>query len=202
MDDRRPYEEGTIELAYQLWAYQCSRRVRDVVQALERDGSGRIPDEHTVRRWAREQDWSRRVADDIKAIAPDLTSQAIVDLVVGRAEALTYLRRVVRHSTEPAPITNDRGQVQTMDGEWIDVPARFVPSKDAITAAIALVDRGGLSHMGTRADPTQRLNDEAQPTEDDIDYAALTVQELQELERAQRSKLRELPRTRRALVIQ
>lgn len=201
MDDRRPYDEGTQELAYQLWAYQCSRRVRDVVRALERDATGRIPDEHTVRRWVREQDWPARVADDIRLIAPDMTMQVIVDLVAGRNDAVAYLRRVVRHASEPAPFTNDRGQVLTGDGEWIDVPARFVPSKDAITAAIALVDRGGLSHMGTRADPTQRINEESQPTDDAIDYGALSVEELMQLERSQRSKLREVPRTRRALVI-
>lgn len=158
---RLPYDIGVKDLAYQLWAFECGRRVRDVVRLLKNgeyhDGEPVLVDERTVRRWVHEGGWVQRVRDNIRQLAPDLNEQTVIDLVVGRRDAVRYLRRVVSEAEQPTPIQDQRRRVLTIDGEWVDVRAGFVPSKDAIAAAIALMDRGGLSHVGNGKDPTGSL---------------------------------------------
>ncbi len=182
-----PYDEETEALAYQLWAFKCGRRVKDVVRQLSTEERGRVPDEHTIRRWAREQGWAEKVRQDIRSIAPDLTEQTIVELILGRAESVTYLRKVVQEASEPTPVLDQRGRALGMDGEWHDVRVAFQPNKDAITAAVALMDRGGLSHVGSKADPTSGMAN-ASVVQDDEVLDGLSVSELMAIEARSRGK--------------
>lgn len=186
---RTVYKEDVQELAYQLWAFQCGRRVRDVAQELARGvhGDPAAVHERTIRRWIIDGGWVERVRQDIRSIAPDLTEQTIIDLIVGRREAVHYLRRVVKEANEPSPLGDQTTKAQTVEGEWLDVRARFVPNKEAITAAVALMDRGGLSHVGSKADPTSSVISAAN-VEAEYELTGKSMVELMQMEASIRAK--------------
>jgi hypothetical protein len=124
------FSDDIKEVAYQLWAFVCSRRVAAVSDLL---ASGQYGDavevsSRQVKRWEQSYAWSQRVSDDLKAIAPDIRQQTIAEIVFGALDGARYLRAVVDGREER-------------------------PSKERVTSALGLLDKAGLSHTGTKADP-------------------------------------------------
>ncbi len=153
------YKEETKAEAFQLWALTCSRNFRRVTERLNELGVE--VDERTVRRWADAEEWPGKVGAYLRQLAPGLNEKQLSDLFLGRGEALEILREI---ATDPTQATKDR-----------------------LTAAIALVDRGGMSHVGSKADPTSSMAN-ASVVQDDEVLEGLSVSELMAIEARARGK--------------
>lgn len=119
------------QVAYELWAFRCGQNCSAVARILADEYGEAIP-ERTVRYWAESEGWAARVRDGLRQLAPATREQTIVELIFGALEASRYLRGVANG----------------------DVDLDKVTGKTRVTAAIAILDRGGFSPVGT-IDKTQ-----------------------------------------------
>lgn len=125
------HDSQTVELAYQVWAFEAGRSAPRTVEILARDHEIDIP-LRTLQHWAagsyQGQTWAERVERDLASIAPAIRRETISEIVLGSLEAARGLRRVVR-GDEPA-------------------------DKSRITAYLGMLDRGGFGHIGHAPDRT------------------------------------------------
>ncbi|HXH56602.1 hypothetical protein [Iamia sp.] len=118
------------ELAYQLWAFVADRKVHRVPQAArspewaELVNGQEFPPLDTLYDWVKRFGWNQRADRELHAIAPDLRLRTQQTVAMGTAEAAAYLRQV-------------------LGDEEVDPKIRT-------QAAVALLDRGGFSPVGTR----------------------------------------------------
>jgi hypothetical protein len=93
------YPTRVRDLAFQLWAFRCSRHLTCVAYELTSVGRAEgwdcIPSERTLRHWATKGDWAAATARTLRNIAPDLMEGLVTDLIMGAAEGMTYLREVL-----------------------------------------------------------------------------------------------------------
>ena len=54
-----------------------------------------VPCERTLRHWARKGNWPAVAAAALRSLIPDLTERTAMDLLMGAAEGMPYLREVV-----------------------------------------------------------------------------------------------------------
>jgi hypothetical protein len=116
------YPDEARDLARQLWGFKLSRNAEAVAREMQTDYPG--IEGRTIRRWADDGRWAETITQQVRALAPAIHEGILIDLMVGAAEGAGYLRAAAR-------------------GEERAVQAR-------VTAAIALLDRYGLS---PRTDP-------------------------------------------------
>jgi hypothetical protein len=87
------------DLAFQLWAFKCSRRLTCVADELATVGRAEdwdcVPGERTLRHWVTNGDWPAATVRALRTIAPDLMEGLVTDLIMGAAEGMGYLRDVV-----------------------------------------------------------------------------------------------------------
>ncbi len=88
------YDPETRELARQLWGFVHGRNAEAVARAMQAGFPG--IEARTIRNWALDEGWAERIAADVRAIAPALREQIVVDLIAGAAEGAAHLRAVVR----------------------------------------------------------------------------------------------------------
>lgn len=152
------HPDDVKERAYQLWAFQASRRVAlvsDLLAAGEIGEPVAVPS-RTISRWATDDGWPDRVARDLRAIAPDMREQTVGELIMGALGGARYLRAVAE-GREPKP------------------------DRDRVTSSIALIDRAGLSHVG-KSDPSATLSGGSSPARL-ASVAGLSDDDLDQLER-------------------
>src|SRR5918995_554662 len=93
------YPGRVRELAFQLWAFKCSRRLTCVADELAAVGRTEewdcVPGERTLRHWVTNGDWPAATARALQTIAPDLMEGLVTDLIMGAAEGMAYLRDVL-----------------------------------------------------------------------------------------------------------
>ena len=81
------YPTRVRDLAFQLWAFTCSRRVSCVADELASVGRSEgwdcVPGERTLRHWATKGEWAAATARALRAIAPDLMEGLATDLLMG-----------------------------------------------------------------------------------------------------------------------
>jgi hypothetical protein len=100
------YSNRVRDLAFQVWAFKCSRQLACVADELATVGRGEgwdcVPGERTLRHWATKGDWAAATARALSTIAPDLTGGLVTDLLMGATEGMVYLRDVLAgHVTQP-----------------------------------------------------------------------------------------------------
>ncbi len=118
------YPDEVKELAYQLWAFVCSRDCKKTYEALLSGDNGDPVDVsyQAIAYWAREYGWADRATRDVQSIAPDLRHQAFSELLFAGLDGARYIRRV------------NAGKEQ--------------PDKVRAMLAVAAVDRIGFSPVG------------------------------------------------------
>ena len=93
------YSTRVRNLAFQLWAFKCSRHLTCVAEELAAVGVSEgwdcVPGERTLRHWATKGDWRAAATRALRTIAPDLTESLVTDLLMGVAEGMAYFRDVV-----------------------------------------------------------------------------------------------------------
>jgi hypothetical protein len=93
------YPNRMRDLAFQLWAFKCSRRLTCVADELAAVGRAEgwecTPGERTLRHWATKGDWQRAATEALRSVAPDLTQALVVDMITGVAEGMPYMRDVL-----------------------------------------------------------------------------------------------------------
>lgn len=161
--DRRAvrHSDDVKERAYQLWAFQASRRAKIVSDLL---ASGELGDpvdvtERTIRNWATDDGWADRVRRDLRAIAPDMQEQTIAELIMGALSGARYLRAVIEDRAEP--------------------------NKDKVASSLGAIDRSGLSHIG-RSNPADKLVSQSAEQSPDLQIAGKSVADLMSIEAAYR----------------
>lgn len=96
---RYKHPARTKELALQLWGFRCSRSAACVRAALVTlavdEGLSCVPDERTIREWAKADDWSAEVGRMMRSIAPDLVSGLVVGLIAAAEEVMPWYRDVL-----------------------------------------------------------------------------------------------------------
>lgn len=162
--NRQQWPEEIRELGYQLWAYVHGRDASAVASALAREHDARVP-VRTVQHWASAHGWGERATAELSSIAPALHEGIVADLILGAVESARLLRR----SVSP------------------DVPADERPDKNALVAALALLDRAGYSPLGRVAPATVSAPASARAL---LDVSALSLDELDRLERDRLERLR------------
>ena len=93
------YPTRARDLAFQLWAFKCSRRLSAWLRSWQlwasSEGWECIPGERTLRHWATKGDWPAATARALRTIAPDVAGELVSDLLMGAAEGMAYLRDVL-----------------------------------------------------------------------------------------------------------
>jgi hypothetical protein len=93
------YPTRVRDLAFQLWAFRCSRRLTCVADELASvglsEGWACVPGERTLRHWATKGDWPAAAASALRSIAPELTEGLVADMITGAAEGMPYFRDVL-----------------------------------------------------------------------------------------------------------
>jgi hypothetical protein len=93
------YPGGVRDLAFQLWAFRCSRRLTCVAEKLASVGRDEgwecVPGERTLRHWATRGDWPATTARALRSVAPDLTQSLVVDMIAGAVDGMPYFRDVL-----------------------------------------------------------------------------------------------------------
>jgi hypothetical protein len=93
------YPTRMRDLAFQLWAFKCSRRLTCVAEELAVVGLSEewdcVPGERTLRHWVTKGDWPAATARALRTIAPNLMEGLVTDLLMGAAEGMGYLRDVL-----------------------------------------------------------------------------------------------------------
>ena len=190
-DSLRIWPAEVEQLAWEAWAFlddqNCTavaRRLADGEMAMDENGDPaayEVPI-RTIQHWARENNWAARREDFFAASASGIMRDIFSNLMLAAKSGSAYLRKVAVHAGQPTPIRDQRGRAQTLDGEWIEVRAAFTPDKNAIQAAIAAIDRVGLSPTG-RNDPNKVVISNTASVKHVSDMASLSDNELDELER-------------------
>lgn len=139
------HDSQTVEIAYQVWAFEAGRscpRTRDI---LARDHEIELPI-RTIQHWASSNTWAERVNRDLASIAPDIRNATIGELIMGALEGARTLRRSV---ADPVYLRDADGNIETdRNGNPLMQPK---PDKTEVTAALGLLDRGGFGHIGSGA---------------------------------------------------
>ena len=93
------YPRQVRDLAFQLWAFKCSRNVMYVTEELTATGAAEgwdcVPGERTLRHWATKGEWPAAAARALRSLIPELAERAVTDLLMAAAEGMPYLRDVV-----------------------------------------------------------------------------------------------------------
>jgi hypothetical protein len=91
------YPRHVRDLAFQLWAFKCSRRLECVEQELSAAAEGWdcVPGERTLRHWATKGNWPAAAAQALHSVAPDMVAGLVTDLIAGAVEATPWVRDVL-----------------------------------------------------------------------------------------------------------
>jgi hypothetical protein len=153
------HPDNVKEVAYQLWAFVCSRRPGKVSELLQSGQYGEPVSvtDRTILSWSKDQAWSQRVQDDLRAIAPDLREQTITELIFGGLAGARYMRAV-----------NEGWEAE--------------PNRERLSSSIAAVDRVG------KADHASTLAVQSAPSAAEVSVAGKSVAELMQIEAESRRK--------------
>ena len=124
------YPARVRDLAFQLWAFKCSRRLPCVTDELASVGLTEewdcVPGERTLRHWVSKGEWPAAAAQALRSLIPDLAERAVTDLLMAAAEGMPYLRDVVAGRVAQPNSTRIRAilTVQSMVGGPISLTPR------------------------------------------------------------------------------
>ena len=141
------YPARVRDLAFQLWAFQCSRRVDCVEQALAELGAAEgwdcRPGERTLRHWASKGDWPAAAAVAFRSVAPDMAAGLVTDLIAGAVEATPWVRDVLAGRVTNPNSTRMRASLTVLSMVGVPDVAHAtirdaVDARDAVQALPAL----------------------------------------------------------------
>jgi hypothetical protein len=114
------HSERVREVAFELWAFQCSRDPKQVAEAIKdpiwREMAGLAEDDITpsddsIRRWAIAENWSDECYKRMAEAMPNMLAKGSVELIYSFPEAVRTLTRVASGkggSEDGKPNSSDR----------------------------------------------------------------------------------------------
>jgi nuclear transport factor 2 (NTF2) superfamily protein len=129
--DLGKYPENVRDVAFELWAFQCSRDPKQVARLLAEDagwreraglGEGDIaPSDDSIRRWAVAEEWSDLAYERMAEAMPHSLAKGSVELIYSFTDAVRTLTRVAANRG-----SGENGQVSSGDRIAADNAFRIV----------------------------------------------------------------------------